>query len=177
MLILIQRLIGTRPTTSAMAGIVSGSRHRNSTIRCRPGSRRRTQTMVGKRMASMAIDVMTASSSDAVIASIRSGVLAMLVHASRVRGAVALLPRVENSNIAPIGTRKKAPITRKTMTRKSWSLSRRDRIMPVSPQPPRRPSLQQRVKRHHDGDDHDHRQRERFGKTRLRLARLAGEQA
>src|ERR1700674_3611174 len=176
-LILIQRLIGTRPTTSAMAGMVSGSRQRNSTTRCRPGNRNRTQTMVGRRSTSIAMEVIAASSRDAVIASIRSGVLMMLVQASRVRGAVSLFPRVENSNIAPIGTRKNAPMTRRTATRKTCSLSLRDRVMPGSSQPPRCSSLKQRVQRHHDGDDDDHRQRERLGKTGLRLARLAGEQA
>src|ERR1700694_839853 len=162
MLILIQRLMGTRPTTSAMAGMVSGSKQRNSTTRS---------------STSIAIDVMAASSSDAVMASTRSGVLIMLVQASRVRGAVSLFPRVENSNIAPIGTRKNAPMTRRTATRKTCSLSLRDRVMPGSSQPPRCSSLKQRVQRHHDGDDDDHRQRERLGKTGLRLARLAGEQA
>jgi hypothetical protein len=36
-----------------------------------------------------------------------------------VRGAVTLLPRVENSNIAAMGTRKNAPITTKTTPRKT----------------------------------------------------------
>jgi len=40
---------------------------------------------------------------------IKSGALTMLVQASNVRGAVTLFPRVENSNIAPIGNRKNAP--------------------------------------------------------------------
>src|SRR5438876_629794 len=57
MLILIQRLIGKRPTTSAMAGIVSGSRQINSTIRLSLGRRSRTQTMVGRSRTSIAIEV------------------------------------------------------------------------------------------------------------------------
>ena len=36
--------------------------------------------------------------------------------------------RVENSNMAPIGTRKKTPITTNTTTRKTCSLSRRERF-------------------------------------------------
>src|ERR1700694_707739 len=43
MLILLQRLIGKMPTTSAIAGIVSGSRQRNSTIRFTEGILKRTQ--------------------------------------------------------------------------------------------------------------------------------------
>src|SRR5437667_272464 len=117
-----------------------------------------------------------ASSSEAMIASTRSGVLMMLVHASMVRGAVTLLPRVENSNIAAIGTRKNTPMARKTAERKTCSLMRRDRFIRFSPQPSRCPPLKQRVKQHHDGDDRDHRQRECLGESGLRLPGLAGEQ-
>src|ERR1700682_2146867 len=119
MLILIQRLIGKMATTSAIAGIVSGSKQRNSTIRFTEGILKRTQTMVGRISTSIAMDVIAASSSEAVIATTRSGVLAMLVQASRLRGAVTLFPRVENSNIAPSGTRKNAPISKKMATRKT----------------------------------------------------------
>src|SRR5712664_3956935 len=129
MLMRIQRLMGKMPTTRAMAGIVSGSKERNSTIRLSDGSLRRTQTIVGMSSTSIAIDVIAASSSEAVMASMRSGVLRMLVHASMVRGAVTLLPRVENSNIAAMGTRKKAPMTRNTITRKTRSLLRRERLI------------------------------------------------
>jgi hypothetical protein len=53
-----------RPTTITSAGIVSGRRQRNSTGLRAHGVRSRTQIMVGTRMASIAITVKTASSSD-----------------------------------------------------------------------------------------------------------------
>ena len=65
------------------------------------------------------MDVIAASSSEAMIASTRSGVLMMLVHATSVRGAMTLFPRVENSNIAAMGPRKKSPMMRNTTPRKT----------------------------------------------------------
>src|ERR1700687_69866 len=156
-----------------MAGIGRGRKQRNSTIGLSEGSRNRTQTMVGSNSTSIAIEVMAASSSEATIASMRSGVLTMLVHATRVRGLSTLVPRVENSNIAAIGARTNAPSTRKTAPRNSCSLTRRDRVM-RSTQPARGASLEERVEQHHDCNDDDHRQRESLGQARLCAAGLAG---
>src|SRR6266550_6192044 len=155
--------MGLIPTTRAIAGTVSGMRQMNSTTRLIRGRRSRTQTMVGSTSTSITTDVIAASSSEAMIASVRPGVLAICVHASRLRGALMELPRVENSNIAPIGTRKKAPSTRNTVIRKIWSLSRRDLFTVGSSQPVRGAPLEQRVERHDDQDDDDHRQRQRLG--------------
>src|ERR1051326_93702 len=166
--------MGRSPTTSAIAGTVSGSRQMNSTMRLRPGSLSRTQTMVGSSRTSMVTDVITASSSEAVMASVRVGVLKMLAHASSVRGAVSVLPRVENSSMPTSGVMKNAPITRKTTTLKIWSLRFLDRFNGL-PQPARRAALEEAVQRHHDGHDHDHRQRQRLGQPWLRAPDLAHE--
>src|SRR5438105_10424393 len=168
--------MGRMPTTRAMAGTVSGIKQMNSMTRLRPGRRSRTQTMVGSTSTSMTTEVIAASSSDAMIASPRPGVVPMAVQALRVRGALTLFPRVENSNMAPIGPRKKAPRTTKTTMRKIWSLRRRERFNAGSPQPMRCAPLEQRVKDHHDEDDHDHGQCQRFGETRLARPCLTGEQ-
>src|SRR5437867_2471196 len=112
--------------------------------------------MVGTSKSSMPSEVKTASPNEARMAATRSGVCAMVSQALRVRGAVSVTPRVENSNMAPIGTRKKAPSTRKTATRKIRSLRRRLRLMRTTSrrrswQPPRRRPLQHRVE-HHERD-------------------------
>src|SRR3984893_18566440 len=172
---LIHTYMGRRPTTSAMAGTVSGRRQMNSTARLRPGSRSRTQAMVGSSRASMAIEVIAASCNETVMAVTRSGVVPIADQASRVRGALMPLPRVENSNIAPIGSRKNAPMTSRTVVRKSGSLKRRDRLT-RSPQPSRRSALEQGVQHHHDCHDHDHRKRQRFGEAGLSPPRLADQQ-
>src|SRR6266508_4388288 len=166
--------MGTMPTTSAIAGTVNGIRQMNSITRLRPGNLSRTHTIVGSSRTSIAIQVIAASSREAVIASVRSGVWTMFFHASRLRGAVSALPRVENSNIAPMGTRKNAPRTRKTIARNSWSLRRRDLLISSS-QPVRGAPLKQRVERHHDQNDQDHGQRKRLGEPRLDSTRLAGQ--
>src|SRR5256885_3880517 len=163
------------PTTSAIAGTVSGSRQMNSTTRLIRGRRRRTHTIVGRTRTSMSAIVIAASSSEATIASVNPVVLVICVHASSVRGALMLLPRVENSNMAPIGTRKNAPRTTKTTTRKAWSLTRRDLFTLASAQPLRGSPLQQGVERHHDQHDHDHGEREGLGEARLARTCLAGE--
>ena len=95
----------------------------NSTIRLRRGSLRRTQTIVGTSSTSIAIEVMRASCSEAKIASVRSGYLGIDCQYSRVREP--LLARVENSIIAPRGTRKKIAASAKTTYRKTCSLIRR----------------------------------------------------
>ena len=53
-----------RPTTITSAGIVSGSRHRNSTSPLAHGTRSRTQIIVGTSSTSISTTVNTASSSD-----------------------------------------------------------------------------------------------------------------
>src|SRR5256886_11773829 len=136
--------------------------------------------MGGTSKSSIPSEVKTASPNDAGMAATRSGVCPMLSQALSVRGAVSVTPRVENSNMAPIGRRKKAPSTRKTATRKICSLSRRLRLMTTpsprrSLQPPRRPPLQHRVQHHHDRDDDNHYQGQRGGDPRVRQADLAGE--
>src|SRR5207302_4359950 len=163
------------PTTSAIAGTVSGIRQMNSMARFSCGNLKRTQTMVGRSRTSMARQVITASSSEAVMALTRSGVWTMFFQASRFRGALIALPRVENSSIAPMGTRKKAPNTIKMVILKSWSLNRRDRVI-ASAYPLRRTPLQQRVQRGHDEDDHDHGQGQSLRKPRRRASGLAGQQ-
>src|SRR5256714_2323755 len=161
MLIDNQRYSGARPATSTIAGMVSGSKHRNSITRFRRGRRKRTQIMVGTSRTSIPTEVITARTRDARIAATRSGVWKMVCQAASVRGA-SPFPRVENSNIAPIGTKKKAPKTRKTTTRKICSLSRRFRLIPPdqrrvrSLQPFGGSALKQGVKDHYHGNDHDH---------------------
>src|SRR5881227_4313516 len=172
--------MGANPATSTIAGIVNGRRQRNSITRLRWGSRKRTQIMVGTSNRSIPSEVSTASAREAKMAATRSGVCAIVSQALRVRGASSVTPRVENSNMAPIGTRKKAPSTRKTATRKICSLSLRLRLMMTpsprrSLQPPRRPPLQHRVQHHHDRDDDNHYQGQRGGDPRVRQADLAGE--
>src|SRR5436305_8957510 len=93
------------PTTSAIAGTVSGMRQMNSTTRLILGSRSRTHTMVGSSSTSIMTDVMTASSREAMIASESSGVLAMSFQESSVRGAAMPLPRVDKHMDANIGIR------------------------------------------------------------------------
>src|SRR5205823_15013455 len=136
--------------------------------------------MVGTSKSRMPSEVKTASPNEARMAATRSGVCAMVSQALRVRGAVSVTPRVENSNMAPIGTRKKAPSTRKTATLKICSLRRRLLLMRTtsrrrSLQPPRRPPLQHRVEHHDHRDNHDHHQGERRGNSGVRQADLAGE--
>src|SRR3989442_15152936 len=172
--------MGASPATSTMAGMVSGNRQRNSITRLRWGSRRRTQIMVGTSSTSMPSEVRTANPNEARMAATRSGVCAMVSHAFSVRGASSVTPRVENSNMAPIGTRKKAPSTRKTAIRKIWSLRRRLRLIWTtsrrrSLQPLRRPPLQHRIEHHDHRDDHDHYQGERRGDSGVRQADFAGE--
>jgi hypothetical protein len=70
---LTQAYTGARPTTSTIAGMVSGSRQMNSTNRRRPGSRNRTQIAVGTSRTSIRIAVSAACLSDAVMPSARSG--------------------------------------------------------------------------------------------------------
>ena len=67
--------------------------------------------MVGRSRASIPKEVITASSSDAVMASTSSGSEPMLVNAVRVRGLLMPTPRVANSTMAAIGRRKKRPST------------------------------------------------------------------
>ena len=55
------------PTTITSAGIVSGSRQRNSISFLARGTRRRTQTIVGTSSATMSTTVKRASSSEATI--------------------------------------------------------------------------------------------------------------
>src|SRR5580704_17571554 len=55
--------MGARPTTSTIAGIVSGSRHKNSRTRLNHFARSWTQIMVGTTSTSITTPVMTASSS------------------------------------------------------------------------------------------------------------------
>src|SRR5437588_511961 len=164
--------MGRRPTTSAIAGTVRGSKQMNSTMRLRRGSRSRTQTMVGSSSISIAIDVMAASCREAVIASTMSGVLKIEAHASSVRGAFSPLPRVENSNMAMSGVMKKAPITTNTTTLKTCSLMRRE-LFTRSPQPSRCPALQEAVQGHNDRDDDDHGERQRLRESWLAAAHLA----
>src|ERR1700674_5848783 len=126
----------------------------NSTMRLIGGRRSRTHTIVGSSKTSIPSDVITASCSEVTIPFTRPGVWAICTQASSVRGEVTLLPRVENSSMAPIGTRKKAPMTRRTTARKIRSLSRRELF--TLAQPTRGAPLKQRIKRHHDDDDDDH---------------------
>ena len=65
--------------------------------------------MVGRSSASIPAEVIRASSSDAVMASTSSGSAPMLVKALRVRGLPIPTPRVANSTMAAIGSRKKRP--------------------------------------------------------------------
>src|SRR6267378_1905087 len=170
------------PTTSAIAGTVSGRRQMNSMIRVKPGRRSRTQTMVGSSKTSIPIEVIAASSRETEIACTRSGTLMMSAQVSSVRGAVRLLPRVENSTMAPIGTRKNAPMTRKTVARKTPSLKRRARFTRARPaggyssQPSATSLLQHGVQDRDDRDDENHRHSERFREPRLGAACLAGQQ-
>src|SRR5438270_4662159 len=170
------------PTTRAIAGTVSGSRQMNSMILLKAGRRSRTQTMVGRSRASMATEVITASCSETEMAWTRSGTLMMAVHVSSVRRAVKLFPRVENSNMAPIGTRKNAPMTRKTVMRKIRSLRRRALFTRPRPggdrssQPSGTSLLQHRVEDRDDRDDQNHGQGERFRESGLGASCLAGEQ-
>src|SRR6266568_5628212 len=167
--------MGRSPTTRAMAGTVSGMRQMNSTMRFRRGRRRRTQTMVGSSSANIKTEVMTASSSEATIASVKPGVVAMLVQASRVRGESMLFPRVENSNIAPIGMRKNPPSTTNTTMRKMSRLRRRD-LTGGSPQPLGRALLEDGVEDRHDEHCDDHGKGQSLGQTGRAGAGLAGEQ-
>ncbi|MCK7535696.1 MAG: hypothetical protein MZV63_34265 [Marinilabiliales bacterium] len=59
---------GASPATSTMAGIVNGSRQKNSITRRTPGRRRCTHTIVGTRRHSIPATVSTASSSVTAIA-------------------------------------------------------------------------------------------------------------
>src|SRR5438094_4980284 len=163
------------PTTSAIAGTVSGMRQMNSMTRLRTGNRKRTHTNVGRSRTSMAMVVIAASSSDAVMASASSGVLTMFCQASRLRGAVSELPRVENSNMDAIGMRKNAPMTMKTAARNSCSLLLRWRLT-YSPQPVGGSSLENRVQGHDEEHDQDHRQRQGLGEAGLCAARFARQQ-
>src|SRR5213594_3936151 len=136
--------------------------------------------MVGTSKSSIPSEVKTASPNEARIAATRSGVWPIVSQALRVRGASSVTPRVENSNMAPIGTRKKAPSTRKTATRKICSLSRRLRLIrrihrQSSLQPPGCPALEHRIEDHHDGHQDDHHQGKRGGDTGAGQADFAGE--
>src|SRR6266571_462608 len=164
---LIQMYSGLMPTTSAIAGTVRGIRQMNSTMRLRRGRRNRTHTMVGSSKPSIKSDVINASSRDTVIAVASSGVLGIAAHAENVRAELMPMPRVENSNIAPIGTRKNAAASAKITMRKAWSLMRRERVIAASPQPLGGPALEQRVQAHHDQHDRDHGQP---GRARTGLA-------
>src|SRR6266849_765280 len=166
--------MGTMPTTSAIAGTVSGSRQMNSTTRLRPGNLSLTHTIVGSKRTSIAMQVMAAISSDAVIASVRSGVFTMDPHALRVLSLISR-PRVENSSIAAIGTRKNAPSTMNTTALNAWSFSRRVRFISLT-QPPSGSPLQQRVQAHHQQHHHDHANRQCLRQTGLGATRLAREQ-
>ena len=64
---------GASPTTSTIAGMVSGSRQMNSTSRRSPGSRSRTQIAVGTSSTSISSAVSTAWPSEATMPSARSG--------------------------------------------------------------------------------------------------------
>src|ERR1700674_2353199 len=174
-LISIQTYIGLSATIRAIAGTVRGRRQTNSTIRFKPGRRRRTQTMVGRSRTSIATGVITASSRDTMMPLTRPGVWPIRVQPSSVRGALIALPRVENSNIATSGARKKTPTTTNTTQRKIVSFRRRDRCI-SSPQPFGSAPLQHRVQGRHDHDDHDHGQGQGLCKARLCLLGLAGEQ-
>ena len=60
------------PTTITRGGTVSGSRHRNSTTRETPGTRSRTQIIVGTSSTTISTTVRRASSSEEMIALRRS---------------------------------------------------------------------------------------------------------
>ncbi len=101
------------PTTSTIAGITSGSRHRNSSSRLRTGSRRCTHTIVGSSSSSISALVSTASWSEVAIASSSARSSAIDVQAEKSRPPSSP-PRVENSSIATSGSRKKAPSSAST---------------------------------------------------------------
>ena len=94
------------PTTITSAGIVSGSRQRNSISPRARGTRSRTHTIVGTSSATISTTVKSASSSDATIEARRSSSVTMRAQLSQVRPGA--LPRtwVEKSNIASSGTKK-----------------------------------------------------------------------
>ena len=80
------------------AGMVSGSRQRNSTIRAAPGTRSRTQIIVGTSSTTMPTTVSRASSSDVVIASVIVGSSARARQASPVRSPVAGIVVLKSSS-------------------------------------------------------------------------------
>ena len=94
------------PTTITSAGMVSGSRHRNSISFFARGTRRRTHTIVGTSRATISTTVKSASSSEEMIED--REVLVGDHERPVVPGASRALPRtwVEKSNIASSGTKK-----------------------------------------------------------------------
>ena len=92
-----------------------------------------TQTIVGTRSTSAAIEVIAASSSDTMIAALRSGSEGICRQYVSVLAAPIPVPRVLNSNIAAIGTRKNSPAAMNTPVRKT---SRRRRLRALTPERP-----------------------------------------
>ncbi len=68
-----QAYTGASPTTSTMAGMVSGSRQMNSTTRRSHGSRSRTQTTVGTSSTSISRTVSSTRPNEDFIPVHRSG--------------------------------------------------------------------------------------------------------
>src|SRR5579859_2090953 len=106
----------------------------------------------------------------------------MLVQATQVRDELMPLPRVENSNMAPIGVRKKRPKTIRAITRNTWVRMRLRRLISAtSLEPARGSALQDGVRNHHDRHDHDHSQSQRLrlagiGQADLALDQIANRQ-
>ena len=94
------------PTTITRAGMVSGRRQRNSTVRDIPGTRRRTQIIVGTSSATIRTTVKTASSRDETMASRRSSFSTRATQASEVRPVASPLARVLKSSIESRGSAK-----------------------------------------------------------------------
>src|SRR3984885_15426558 len=103
--------MGARPTTSTMAGMVSGSKQMNSMTRLNHCTRSRIQIMVGTTSTSMTRLVMTASSSVISIDDSSGGgpgyeAIAVQAATDQVPG---VLPSSENLTMASSGHTKNSP--------------------------------------------------------------------
>src|ERR1700729_1944853 len=103
--------MGARPTTSTMAGMVSGSKQMNSMTRLNHCTRSRIQIMVGTTRTTITTLVMTASSS--VISMDDSSGGGPGYEAIAVQAATdqlpGLVPSKENLTMASSGSRKNSP--------------------------------------------------------------------
>src|SRR4051794_12895489 len=157
------------------AGMVSGSRQRNSTSRVAAGTCSLTQIIVGTSRTTIPTLAMPASSRDVRIASLISGLSNSARQAAPVPSLV-IVSLVLTLSSASRGTAKKSPKHRSRTTR----VIRHDHDCvtgdpPPSPEPPRGTPQHQGVGRHHYRDDDHHLEGECEAEPLLPEDDLAGE--